>query len=103
MKREKRAARAAARAAAPMTPLNAASLPEQCERGAHLIHDQVLQSLGLCLLQADLCRRQWENGEEQAALAELNGLNEELDTAIAVLRQVVSELLTAARAPTPTA
>jgi hypothetical protein len=38
--------------------------PQRCQQWANLIHDQVLQSLGLCALQADLCRRLWETGQE---------------------------------------
>jgi hypothetical protein len=76
-----------------------AATPEQCEQWANLIHDQVLQSLGLCLLQADLCRRLWDTGQPEQALAELQGVNEELDTTVDTLRQLIAELLAAARTP----
>ena len=66
--------------------------PAFTEHLAGLIHDQVLQSLGLALLQAELCRRLWENGQGEDAASELAGVVQELESAVDVLRGVMADL-----------
>jgi signal transduction histidine kinase len=80
-----------------------AGLEPLAERLAQVIHDRVLQSLALGMLQADLCRRAIEAGNREQALAELNGIPPELEAAVLVLREVVRDLNAAAgvRRPTP--
>ncbi len=82
--------------AAPASAGRGTPSAQLCSRLADVIHEQVLQSLGLCLLQAELCRRMWNSGQEQHALAELDGVSRELESAVDVLRQVTADLLSAA-------
>lgn len=72
--------------------------PELCARLAYTIHDDVLQSMALCMLQATLCRRLWESGQVPEALAELDAISGELDSAANVLRGIVTDLRAAAEA-----
>jgi len=85
---------------APVQPSSPTLVPsaQLCNRLARTIHDQVLQSLALCLLQTDLCRRLWDSGQAPDALAELTGIAREVESAAEVLRQVVSDLRTAGAA-----
>ena len=59
---------------------------------ARVIHDQVLQSLGLALLQAELCRRLWDNGQGEDAATELDGVVQELESAVDELRGIMADL-----------
>jgi histidine kinase len=58
----------------------------------HVIHDEVLQSLGISMLQAELCRRLWENGQPTEAFDELKGVVREIEAAVEVLRHVMRDL-----------
>ena len=58
----------------------------------HVIHDDVMQSLGISMLQAELCRRLWENGREPEALEELQGRRREIEAAVGELRHVMRDL-----------
>ena len=62
------------------------------------IHDDVLQSLALCSLQAELSRRLWETGQPDQSLTELSGIGDGLEAAVAALREVINALLAAAAA-----
>ena len=62
------------------------------EQLARVIHDNVLQSLALSLLQAELCRRLWESGEGDRAFSELVGVVAELEAAADKLREVMLDL-----------
>ena len=88
---------AVAKAARPAS----APTPELCRSLAARIHDDVLQSLALCSLQAELSRRLWETGQPEQALAELGGIGDGLDAAVAALREVINALLAAAAAEQP--
>jgi len=72
--------------------------PAFADHLAGVIHDEVLQSLGLALLQAELCRRLWENGQGEDAAAELGGVVQELESAVDALRGVMADLRVAADA-----
>jgi hypothetical protein len=72
--------------------------PAFADHLAGVIHDEVLQSLGLALLQAELCRRLWENGQGEDGAAELSGVVQELETAVDALRGVMADLRVAADA-----
>jgi Histidine kinase len=72
--------------------------PAFADHLAGVIHDQVLQSLGLALLQTELCRRLWENGQGEDAGAELSGVVQELEAAVDALRGVMADLRVAADA-----
>jgi hypothetical protein len=72
-----------------------------CDHVAQVIHDRVLQSLALSMLQADLCRRGIQAGKPEAALAELSAIEPELQAAVDTLRAVLRELQAAAHASTP--
>ena len=80
-----------------------ASLGALCEHLAQSIHDGVLQSLALSMLEVDLCRRAIEAGDTAAALSELRAIEPEVQSAIAALRTVIRELHLAAHAPRPPA
>lgn len=72
-------------------------LPEASEhllaqRVARMIHDRVLQSLGVAMLQADLCRRLWRSGQDEEAMAEFESVLAGLDAALDELRAVMREL-----------
>lgn len=56
------------------------------------IHDDVLQSLGVSLLGAELCRRLWAAGQQEEALHELDEVVRETEAAIEVLRTIMCEL-----------
>jgi hypothetical protein len=73
--------------------------PALCRALAVRIHDDVLQSLALCSLQGELARRLWDAGQPEQALAELGGMSEALDAAVAALREVTATLLAAGGAP----
>jgi hypothetical protein len=70
-----------------------------CDHLARVIHDRVLQSLALAMLQADLCRRGIEAGDREMALTELSGITPELQAAVETLRGVIGDLEAAAHAP----
>jgi hypothetical protein len=72
-----------------------------CDHVAQVIHDRVLQSLALSMLQADLCRRGIQAGDQDTALAELSAIEPELQAAVETLRTVIRELHAAAHATTP--
>ena len=72
--------------------------PAFADHLAGVIHDEVLQSLGLALLQTELCRRLWENGQGEDAASELSGVVQELESAVDALRGVMAELRVAADA-----
>jgi len=72
--------------------------PAFADHLASVIHDDVLQSLGLALLQTELCRRLWENGQGEDAASELSGVVQELESAVDALRGVMAELRVAADA-----
>jgi signal transduction histidine kinase len=76
-----------------------AASPALCLLLAHRIHDDVLQSLALCSLQGELARRLWDAGQPEQALAELGGMGEALEAAVAVLRDITNTLMAAATAP----
>ena len=57
-----------------------------------VIHDDVLQSLGISMLQAELCRRLWENGQNLEAFEELKGVVREIESAVETLRHVMRDL-----------
>jgi hypothetical protein len=59
---------------------------------ARLIHDDVLQSLGVAVLGVDLCRRLHQKMRYEQALAELEGIGEALDLALASSEQLLPEL-----------
>jgi signal transduction histidine kinase len=71
-----------------------------CDHLAQVIHDRVLQSLALSMLQADLCRRGILAGDQETALAELSGIEPELQAAVDTLRGVIRDLQAAAHANT---
>lgn len=66
-----------------------------------MIHDEALQSIGVSMLQADLCRRLWSDQREQDAAAELENLVTALDGAVEALRHVLRDLRVAAGAADP--
>jgi len=68
-----------------------------CDHVAKVIHDSVLQALALSMLQADLCRRGIEAGNREMALAELSGIEPQLQAAVETLRGVIAELQAAAQ------
>lgn len=70
-------------------PGNELSLHEHLAR---VIHDNVLQSLAVSLLQAELCRRLWESGQSDQAFSELGGVVSELEAAAEKLREVMTDL-----------
>ena len=72
--------------------------PAFADHLAGVIHDEVLQSLGLALLQTELCRRLWENGQGEDAASELAGVVQELESAVDALRGVMADLRVAADA-----
>ena len=72
--------------------------PAFADHLAGVIHDEVLQSLGLALLQAELCRRLWENGQGEDGATELSGVVQELEAAVDALRGVMADLRVAADA-----
>jgi signal transduction histidine kinase len=72
---------------------------ELCRALAARIHDDVLQSLALCSLQAELSRRLWEAGQPDQALTELTGIGDGLEAAVTALREVMNVLLAAADPP----
>ena len=69
-----------------------------CDHVAQVIHDRVLQALALSMLQADLCRRGIEAGDRETALAELSGIEPQLQAAVETLRGVIADLHAAAHA-----
>lgn len=73
--------------------------PALCLLLARRIHDDVLQSLALCSLQGELARRLWDAGQPEQALAELGGMGEALEAAVAVLREVTTTLIAAGSLP----
>ena len=70
--------------------------PAFADHLASVIHDEVLQSLGLALLQTELCRRLWENGQGDDGAVELSGVVQELESAVDALRGVMADLRVAA-------
>ena len=62
----------------------------------HAIHDEIMQSIGVCLLEADLCRQLWQDGRGEEALQELNAMHDALRSAVEVLRHVLGDLALAA-------
>ncbi|HLH25596.1 MAG TPA: histidine kinase [Chloroflexota bacterium] len=78
----------------------AAATTALCDHLAKLIHDSVLQSLALAMLQADLCRRGIEAGDRELALSELSGIVPQLQAAVETLRGVIRDLQAAAQ-PSP--
>ena len=62
----------------------------------HVIHDDVLQSIGVSMLQADLCRRALEAPDDQQAIPELDELMRVLRSAVDGLRHAVVDLRRAA-------
>ncbi|MBI3964344.1 MAG: histidine kinase dimerization/phosphoacceptor domain-containing protein [Chloroflexi bacterium] len=66
--------------------------PTLHERLARLIHDDVLQSLGVSLLQAELCKRMIESDKPDDAIVELNGVVDGVEAAVSSLRHVMTEL-----------
>src|SRR5690348_8398617 len=79
----------------------ATSFVAVCDRVAQVIHDRVLQSLALSMLQADLCRRGIQAGDQQTALAELSAIEPELQAAVETLRAVIRDLQAAAHSSIP--
>jgi glucose-6-phosphate-specific signal transduction histidine kinase len=71
------------------------------ERLADVIHDQVMQSIGVAMLQADLCRRLWESDQDAEAALELEQLLAALDEATVSLREVMRHLREASPPPAP--
>jgi hypothetical protein len=59
---------------------------------AALIHDDVLQSLGVAVLGVDLCRRLHQKMRYQQALEELTGIVEALGLALASSEQLLPDL-----------
>lgn len=59
---------------------------------AGVIHDDILQSLGLCVLEAELCLRFAHKGQRTEADAELDGMLDALQTAIAQSRRALVEV-----------
>jgi Histidine kinase len=91
--------------AVPGAPPDATALPASpalCLLLAQRIHDDVLQSLALCSLQGELARRLWAAGQPEQALAELGGMGEALEAAVAALRDVTATLIAAASLPSST-
>ena len=62
------------------------------ERVGRLIHDEVLQTLGVALLQAELCRRFWGRARDGQIVAELDGVISALDATATASRDAVDEL-----------
>jgi hypothetical protein len=91
----------AGRGAPPEPPAMLAS-PALCLLLARRIHDDVLQSLALCSLQGELARRLWDAGQPEQALAELGGMGEALESAVAALRDVTTTLIAAGTVPSST-
>jgi two-component system sensor histidine kinase DegS len=65
---------------------------EERKRIAQDIHDDALQILGFNLMKIDLIERLWEKGEPEQALQHLGELRGTIETAIAKLREVITEL-----------
>ncbi|HEY7065169.1 MAG TPA: histidine kinase [Chloroflexota bacterium] len=84
-------------------PAPPGSVGELCEHLAQSLHDGVLQSLALAMLEADLCRRAIEAGDQDTALAELRTIEPELQSVITALRTVIRDLHLAAHAARPPA
>ena len=84
---------------APTDPPVVAASPALCLLLARRIHDDVLQSLALCSLHGELARRLWDAGQPEQALAELGGMGEALEAAVAALRDVTTTLIAAGTAP----
>src|SRR4051794_14001813 len=59
---------------------------------ARLIHDDVLQSLGVAVLGVDLCRRLHQKMRYEQALAELVGIVDALGLALASSEELLPEL-----------
>src|SRR5581483_12277543 len=75
---------------------NASGAPSYAEL-AGIIHDRVLQSLGVALLQAELCRRLWDDGEPAEAMTELDGVVASIESAVDGLRGSMATLGRAGR------
>lgn len=59
---------------------------------AGVIHDDVLQTLGVCLLEGELCRRFWRNGQEDRVVAELTEVMLGMEAALEASRPIVATL-----------
>ena len=64
----------------------------ELDRLAGLIHDDILQSLGVCVLEAELSRRFARKGQRAEAVAELDGALAALQSAIEQSRGALVEL-----------
>jgi hypothetical protein len=66
---------------------------------AQLIHDDVLQMLGVCLLEAELCRRFSQKGQPEQVVAELNEVLQALGSVVATSQRVLGDPQVAAAMP----
>ena len=78
--------------------LDAEQLAQLHARFATVIHDYVLQSLSISLVQVELSRRLCEAGRQNEAVAELDTAAQQLQAAADVLHQVMRDLSVSARA-----
>jgi hypothetical protein len=84
-----------------MTPSTANIETSDPATVAGVIHDDVLQSLGVAVLGVDLCRRFHQQMRYELALEEITGIGEALKLALASsarLLPVLSRMLPAGRA-----
>jgi hypothetical protein len=58
---------------------------------AEVIHDDILQMLGVCLLEAELCRRFWKKGQQEQVVAELNEMVKILEAAAESSHRVLGD------------
>ena len=63
-----------------------------CNRLANLVHEDVMQSLSVCLVQVELGRRHFEQGDPGRALSELDSASNELQSMAEVLHLLTKEL-----------
>ena len=79
--------------ASPMSSsMSAAFAPARLVRLERMIHDDVLQALGCCVLGAELCKRFWRKGQAEQVVRELDEVLRGLETAVESTRRMAAEL-----------
>lgn len=67
-------------------------LQKELERMAALLHDDVLQTFGVCVLKAQLCERLAQKGRYNLVDKELALLEEALNSAIDSVRELIATI-----------
>ena len=76
-----------------MTTMSASTVPSDPAGLAALIHDDVLQSLGVAVLGVDLCRRFHQRERYEQALEEIVGISDALNLALASSARLLPSLM----------